>query len=186
MLKDCGHFVLVFACNVPLPVRVQQRLGKDACEPSNASRASRTSRTCNLLESPSASRKNPKTCLGSPPTPDRAPNPHVLEKRVLGSKNTHFPSPSHGLEKGVFCEKIPIFPVSLAERRGFFDRKLPFPGRGEMGVFWTPNPLFQEMGIRGPVWGRGNPKTCQKFDAPVLSSGLSMFQVLLCDGPKLV
>ena len=37
----------------------------------------------------------------------------------------------------------------------FFDRKLPFPGRGDMGV---PGTLFQEMGIRGPVSGRGNPK----------------------------
>ena len=25
-----------------------------------------------------------------------------------------------------------------------------------MGVFGPRNPLFQEMGIRGPVWGRGN------------------------------
>ena len=28
-----------------------------------------------------------------------------------------------------------------------------------MGVFGPRNPLFQEMGIRGPVWGRGNPNS---------------------------
>ena len=37
-------------------------------------------------------------------------------------------------------------------------RKLPFPERGEMGVFGPRNPLFQEIGIRAPVWGQGNPK----------------------------
>ena len=28
-----------------------------------------------------------------------------------------------------------------------------------MGVSGPRNPLFQEMGIRAPVWGRGNPNT---------------------------
>ena len=46
---------------------------------------------------------------------------------------------------------------SLVEKRGFFDRKLPFPERGAMGVFGPRNPLFQEMAIRAPVWGRENP-----------------------------
>ena len=86
--------------------------------------------------------------LAIPPTPDRAPNPHFLEKRVSGPKNPHFPSSSHDLEKGVFCQKIP--------------RKLSFPSRGEKGVFGPRNPLFQEMGIRGPVWGGGNPKCRHK------------------------
>ena len=45
---------------------------------------------------------------------------------------------------------------SLVEKWGFFDRKLPLPERGEMGVFGPRNPLFQEMGIRAPVWGQGN------------------------------
>ena len=101
-----------------------------------------TSAFCtNFLNTPSA----------IPPTPDRTPNPHSLEKkkRVSGSKNPHFPSPSHDLEKGDF----------LTEKRGLFDRKLPFPGRGEMRVFGPRNPLFQETGIRGPVCGPGNPNT---------------------------
>ena len=29
-----------------------------------------------------------------------------------------------------------------------------------MGVFGPRNPLFQEMGIRAPVWGRGKPNAC--------------------------
>ena len=28
-----------------------------------------------------------------------------------------------------------------------------------MGAFGPRNPLSQEMGIRAPVWGRGNPKS---------------------------
>ena len=82
--------------------------------------------------------------------------PHFLER--LGVQNPHFPSPSQRLEKGVFGPKIPIFDVFPCRKRGFFDRKLPCPERGEMGVF-ARNPLFQEMGIRAPVWGRGNPET---------------------------
>ena len=84
--------------------------------------------------------------VGIPPTPDRAPNPHFLEKRAPGSKNPHFPSPSHDLEKGVFCQKSPVSLCSLVEKRGFFDRKLPFPDRGEMGVF-GPGTLPEKRGI---------------------------------------
>ena len=39
------------------------------------------------------------------------------------------PRPSHDLEKGVFCpKKIPTFYVFPCRKKGFFDRKLPFPG----------------------------------------------------------
>ena len=57
---------------------------------------------------------------------------------------THFSPPSHGLEKGVFGQKLPIsgvFPCFLTENSLF-------PGRGEMGIFGPRNPLFQRMGIR--------------------------------------
>ena len=40
----------------------------------------------------------------------------------------------------------------------WFVGKLPFPERGEMGVFGPRDPLLQEMGIQAPVWGQGNPK----------------------------
>ena len=44
-----------------------------------------------------------------------------------------------------------------------------------MGVFGPRNPLFQEMGIRGPVWGRGNPNPRVEVD-----TGASQpFQTLL-------
>ena len=95
------------------------------------------------------------------PDPRQGPESHFLEKRVSRSKNPHFPSPLQRLEKGVFGPKIPFFYVCpCRKKRGFFDRKLPFPERGEMGVFGPRNPLFQEMGIRAPVWGWGNPKGC--------------------------
>ena len=57
---------------------------------------------------------------GIPLTPDRRPNPHFPEKRVSGSKNPHFPSPSQRLEKGVFGPKIPIFYVFPCRKKGFF------------------------------------------------------------------
>ena len=44
-------------------------------------------------------------------------------------------------------------------------RESPFPGKEGFGVqkppflFGPRNPLFQEMGIRGPVWGWGNPNS---------------------------
>ena len=74
------------------------------------------------------------------------PESHFLEKRVSGSKNPHFQSPLQRLEKGAFGAETTFSMCSLAERRGVFDRKLPLPERGEMGVFGPRNPLFQKMG----------------------------------------
>ena len=89
-------------------------------------------------------------------------------------KNPHFPSPSHDTWKREFSvKKSPFSLCSLVEEeRGFFGGKLPFPGRGEMGVFGPRNPLFQEMGMRGPVWGRGNAKskTCSYRTSRILQS----------------
>ena len=97
--------------------------------------------------------------FGIPLTPDRGPNPHFLEKRVSGSKNPHFPSPLQRLEKGVFGPKIPIFYVFPCRKMGIFGPKTPFSRTRGNGVFGPRNLLFQEMGIRAPVWGRGNPNS---------------------------
>ena len=59
-----------------------------------------------------------------PLTPDRGPNPHFLEKRVSGSKNSHFPS----FWKREFSVKNPLFPTRE---------------HIENGDFWTENSLFQ-------------------------------------------
>ena len=101
--------------------------------------------------------------LGFPRPQTGGPNPHFLEKRVSGSKNPHFPSPLQHIEKGIFY----VFPCR--KKGGFFDRKLPFPERGEMGVFGPRNPLFQEMEIRAPVWGQGNPKPISDTHTHTLS-----------------
>ena len=50
---------------------------------------------------------------------------------------------------------------SPAEKWGFLDRKLPSPGQlregeGKWGFSDPETLFFQEMGIRGPVWGRGS------------------------------
>ena len=76
-----------------------------------------------------------------PPTPDRAPNPHFLEKRVSESKNPIPPHPHTTWKREFSAKKSPFSLCSLVEKRGFFDRKLPFPGRGEMG-FLGPETLF--------------------------------------------
>ena len=64
--------------------------------------------------------------VGIPLTPDRAPNPHFLEKRVSGSKNPI--SPRSG--KGSFPSKNPLF--SAREHI-------------ENGDFWTENSLFRPV-----------------------------------------
>ena len=93
-------------------------------------------------------------CLGIPPTPDRAPNPHFLEKRVSGSKTPISTRPG----KGGFCQKIPFSLQGNTGKWGFLDRKLPFParvrGKGN-GGFWTPKPSFPRNGDSGPCLGSG-------------------------------
>ena len=48
---------------------------------------------------------------------------------------------------------------SLVGKGDFLTENSLFPGRGAMGVFWYTKPSFPGMGIRGPVWGRGNPNS---------------------------
>ena len=75
------------------------------------------------------------------PGPRQAPNPHFLEKRVLGSKNPHFPSKKS--------------PFSAREQKTPFSS--PCQGGGKWGS-WTPKPSFPGNGDSGPVWGQGNRK----------------------------
>ena len=122
------------------------------------------------------------TWVGIPLTPDRGPNPHFLEKRVSGSKNSHFPS----FWKREFSVKKSSFSYKGTHRKwGFLDRKLPFPAfvraRGN-GGFGPRNPLFQEMGIRAPVWGRGNPNTWRLRRLKVLQkhAGTKSSKTIMC------
>ena len=104
-------------------------------------------------------------CIAISPTPDRGPNPHLLEKRSSGFQNPHLTSPSHGLEKGVLNPKNPHFPFShLQKKGGFLTENSPFQDEGKMGFLGPRNPLFQEMGIRGPFSGRGNPNVRNYFE----------------------
>ena len=112
--------------------------------------------------------------LGIPPTPDRGPNPHFLEKRVLGSKNPHFPSRLQRLEKGVFGPKIPIFYVFPCRKMGIFGPKTPFSRTRGNGGFWTPKPSFPGNGDSGPGLGSGESSSPsrQKLRDEILSSPL--------------
>ena len=57
--------------------------------------------------------------IGIPPTPDRAPNPHFLEKRVSGSKNPLFPS---AWKREFSVKKSPFFYKGTQGKWGLFDR----------------------------------------------------------------
>ena len=70
-------------------------------------------------------------------------------------------SPRSG--KGSFLSKNPLFSTrEHIENGGFWTENSLFQpffrARGNGGFFGPRNPLFQEMGIRAPVWGRGNAK----------------------------
>ena len=74
---------------------------------------------CNTITGPAA---------GIPPTPDRAPNPHLLEKRVSGSKSPHVsPRPGKGsfLSKKFRVESPLVYPYPKNTRNS--DHGLSFP-----------------------------------------------------------
>ena len=100
------------------------------------------------------------------PRPQTGPEPPFSGKEGFGVQK---PPLSLVLEKGVFYQKIPFFFLrgNTAEMGIFWPKNSLFQpvwGRREMGVLGPWNPLFQKMGVRGPVWGRGNRNT----SAPLL------------------
>ena len=83
--------------------------------------------------------------------PYRGQNRQNREKRVSGSKNSHFPVPQ---KWALWVKKSPFSLWRSVEKWGFFDSKHPFLGHWEMGVFWPRNPLFPISAILTPVGGR--------------------------------
>ena len=82
-----------------------------------------------------------------PLTPDR-PRIPIFWKRGLRRPKAPFSLRPHTGWKREFSVKNSPFPLcSLAEKWGFFDRKLPFPG------FLDPETLFSRNGDSGPVSG---------------------------------
>ena len=95
--------------------------------------------------------------LGFPRPQTGARTPVSWKRGFRGPKTPISPHPCKGWKREFSVQKSPFSMCSPVEKRGFFDRKLLFSERGEMGVFGPRNPLFQKTGIRAPVWGRGNP-----------------------------
>ena len=97
--------------------------------------------------------------LGFPP-PQTGPRIHISWKRGFrGPKTPISPRPHKGRKREFLVQKSPFSMCSPCRKKGiFWTENSLFQNEGEMGVFGPRNPLFQEMGIRGPVWGRGNPK----------------------------
>ena len=95
------------------------------------------------------------------PDPRQGPESPFPGKEGFGGPKTPI-SPRSG--KGSLLSKIPFFSTREHIEKGDFWTEnchfQPLQGRGEMGVFGPRNPLFQEMGIRAPVWGRGNRNFC--------------------------
>ena len=92
-------------------------------------------------------------------SPDRALNPHFLEKRVSGSKTPIAPRAGKGSFLSVKKKNPFLFCKGTQRKRGLFLTESSLFQlvweRREMGVFGPRNPLFQKMAVRGPVWGRG-------------------------------
>ena len=96
--------------------------------------------------------------FGISPTPDRGPDSPFPGKEGVGAPKTPISLRPHTRQKRELSVKQCPFPCGSLKKKGVFDRKLFLPGREEMGVFGPRNPLVQEMGDSGSVWGRGNPK----------------------------
>ena len=118
--------------------------------------------------------ENSPTNIGIPPTPDRAPNPHFEEKRVSGSKNPPFPLV---LQKGVFCQKNPLFSTREHIENGIFCPKTPFSSPCEGGGKWgflDPETLFSRKWGFGALSGvRGiatQTKTCKNTPIKIQKS----------------
>ena len=71
---------------------------------------------------------------------------------------------SVNLEKGVFCQKIPNFSVFPCRKKGIFDRKLPYPGRGEMGFLDLETLFFRKLGFGALSRAGGIPKLNDQKD----------------------
>ena len=89
-------------------------------------------------------------------SPDPRQGPESPFPGVSGSKNPNFPS---FWKREFSVKKSPFFYKGTHRKWGVLDRKLPFPAfvraRGN-GGFLDP----ETLGIRAPVWGRGDPNTC--------------------------
>ena len=96
--------------------------------------------------------------LGIPLTPGRARNP-ISWKRGFRGPKTQFPVALKKAGKRSFRSKNPHFPcVPLQKKKGFFLTENSLcQNEGKRGVLGPRNPLFQEIGFRSLVWGRGNP-----------------------------
>ena len=92
-------------------------------------------------------RQSPITLgLGFPRPQTGARIPISWKKRFGLQKCPHPLALAKAGKREFAVQKSQFSMCSLLEIRGFFDRKLPFPERGEMGVLGPRNPLFQKMG----------------------------------------
>ena len=93
------------------------------------------------------------------PRPQTGARIPISWKRGFRGPKPPFPvALKKGWKREFSVQESPFSMCSLAEKKGFFERKLPFPERGEMGGFRTPKPSFPGNGDSGPCLGRGNRK----------------------------
>ena len=83
--------------------------------------------------------------------PYRGQNRQNREKRVSGSKNSHFPRVP---EMGALSQKIPISLQGSTRKMGIFWLKAPISGTLGNGSFLTPKPSFPDFGDFDPCRGR--------------------------------
>ena len=104
------------------------------------------------------------------PDPRQGPEDPFLEKRVWGPKTPISPHPG----KGSFLSKCPFFYKGTQGKWGFFDRKLPFPGRMRASGL-DPETLFSRKwgfgalsgvgGILRPCLQKGPATTLANYDS---------------------
>ena len=80
----------------------------------------------------------------------RGQNPQNREKRVSGSKNSHFPMHQ---KRAIWVKKSPFSLWSPVEKWGFFDSNRPFSDALGKGTFWTPKPKIPDFGDLDPCTG---------------------------------
>ena len=101
--------------------------------------------------------------IANPLTLYRGQNPQNREKRVSGSKNSHFRSPQ---KRAALSPRIPIFLVDPCREMGIFGLKAPFSGAIGNGSFLTPKPSFPDFGDFDPCRGSAD-KNC----SPIMDGG---------------
>ena len=124
--------------------------------------------------------RNPRNFSEVAPEVHPAVHTAALRLRVSGSKIPHL---SSAWKREFSVKKSPLFLQGNTGKWGFFDRKLPFPGREEMGDFWTPKPSFPGNRDSGHCLGSGSINKTGKLNLRTSTGWRAMCQSVSAPPP---